>query len=65
MPSLNEQLAKKWTGKDCTLNGEPAHVGQETDDKCGRVILASNGTGEFWSWYSINRVMLKDGKFTT
>jgi hypothetical protein len=61
MPSLVSIIAKKWIGKPCTLDGEPAHVGGATNDRCGRVILNSNGTSQPWPWLTINRTMLKRG----
>jgi len=56
-------IAEKWVGEPCTLNGKPATVN-------GRklrfpVVAADDGESYEWSWEAVDRIMKKDGKFSS
>jgi hypothetical protein len=60
-----QELANQWVGETCTLDGEPAKVVGRLHPFGAVSTLDYRGQRVEFCWETIDRIMRKDGQFST
>jgi hypothetical protein len=57
-----QELADKWTGEPCTLDGKPARI-QGRLNEFATVATLPDGPAYQWAWETVDRIMKAAGNF--